>query len=98
MVMPGKAVGTLSGGVIATARTPNQGVPVLARSGMGMHALCGKERCRTYASVSSPEYEFWVTDEYVVTSGWDRRTAVWAEGMCTHSLPLARQNSFTRLD
>ena len=41
-----------------------------------MHALCGKERCRTYASVSSPEYEFWVTDEYVVTSGWDRRTAV----------------------
>ena len=44
--------------------------------GMGMHALRGKERCRTYASVSSPEYEFWVTDEYVVTSGWDRRTAV----------------------
>ena len=32
MVMPGKAVGTLSGGVIATARTPNQGVPGLARS------------------------------------------------------------------
>ena len=32
MVMPGKAVGTLSGGVIATARTPNQGVPRLARS------------------------------------------------------------------
>ena len=54
--------------------------------GMGMHALRGKERCRTYASVSNPdEYEFWVTDEYVVTSGWDRRTAVgvtigsWAE-------------------
>ena len=51
-----------------------------------MHALQGKERCRTYASVSNPdEYEFWVTDEYVVTSGWDRRTAVgvtigsWAE-------------------
>ena len=34
MVMPGKAVGTLSGGVIATARTPNQGVPGLAR---GLH-------------------------------------------------------------
>ena len=48
--------------------------------------LRGKERCRTYASVSNPdEYEFWVTDEYVVTSEWDRRTAVgvtigsWAE-------------------
>ena len=57
-----------------------------AYTGMGMHALQGKERCRTYASVSDPEeYEFWVTDEYVVTSGWDRRTAVgvtigsWAE-------------------
>ena len=57
----------------------------MAYTGMGMHALRGKERCRTYASVSDPTYEFWATDEYVVTSGWDRRTAVgvtignWAE-------------------
>ena len=39
-----------------------------AYTGMGMHALRGKERCRTYASVSNPIYEFWATDEYVVTS------------------------------
>ena len=32
MVMPGEAVGILSGGVIATARTPNEGVPEMARS------------------------------------------------------------------
>ena len=45
-----------------------------AYTGMGMHALRRKERCRTYASVSNPaEYEFWATDEYVVTSGWDER-------------------------
>ena len=47
-----------------------------AYTGMGLHKMTGKEKCRTYREVSDRErYEFWLTDEYVVRSGWDERTA-----------------------
>ena len=39
--------------------------------------MTGKETCRTYSEVSDKSrYEFWVTNEYVVQSGWDERTAL----------------------
>ena len=39
--------------------------------------MAGREVCRTYSEVSDPaRYEFWLTCEYVVPSGWDDRTAV----------------------
>jgi len=39
--------------------------------------MTGKETCRTYREVSDKSrYEFWVTNEYVVQSGWDERTAL----------------------
>ena len=48
-----------------------------AYTGMGLHKMTGKEKCRTYREVSDKErYEFWLTNEYVVRSGWDERTAL----------------------
>ena len=48
-----------------------------AYTGMGMHSMTGKETSRTYREVSDKSrYEFWVTNEYVVQSGWDERTAL----------------------
>ena len=48
-----------------------------AYTGMGLHRMTGKETSRTYREVSDKSrYEFWVTNEYVVQSGWDERTAL----------------------
>ena len=39
--------------------------------------MTGTETSRTYREVSDKSrYEFWVTNEYVVQSGWDERTAL----------------------